>query len=218
MSDWLKEARKHRYIYVPRDATQDTLGLGKDLGLALARERRVRPTVLAVRKANVMHDPELTKQTIVTERNGSITDGGIVLVWCPRDKTMEKLQDLETSTIVLIEWLPGGMEAWAKLNRAYNVVTNEVMDAGLSEDVTEALERIVDAGYKGWNDSIAQGEVRSYLNHLVALGAYDRDLVLAYARQTKDESSVERLAKILDTIDASNAPAPASSSPRRLEL
>lgn len=218
MSGWLEEARKHRYIYVPRDATQDTLGPGKDLALALARQRSVPLTVLLVRKADVGNHPELAKQTIVTERSGSIADGGVVLVWRPRDKTMEKLQDLETSTIVLVEWLPGGMEAWAKLKRAYNVVTNEVMDAGLSEDVTEALERVVDAGYKGWHDSIAQGEVRSYLNDLVALGAYDRDLVLAYARQMKEEASVERLAKTLDTFDANNAPRPAPSSPRRLEL
>ena len=45
---------------------------------------------------------------------------------------------------------------------------------------------------------------------------YDRDLVLAYARQTEHESSIERLGKIIDKRDASRGSAPVSS--RRWEL
>lgn len=42
---------------------------------------------------------------------GYIDDGGVVLVWCPRPKTMEKLHHLEKSVVVLVEWIPGEMAA-----------------------------------------------------------------------------------------------------------
>jgi hypothetical protein len=54
------------------------------------------------------------------------------------------------------------------------------------------------------------------LDDLAGLGAYDRDLVLAYARQTKHESSVERLEKIIDRFDGTASAT--SAPPRRLEL
>ncbi|WP_278259364.1 hypothetical protein [Nocardioides convexus] len=80
----------------------------------------------------------------------------------------------------------------------------------------EILEGIVYEGYKGWTDDISERMVRSSLDDLVALGEYDRDLVLAYARQTKHESSIERLEKIIDKFGASRGVAHASS--RRWEL
>jgi hypothetical protein len=212
------EALKHRYVYVPRGEQKDTLQLGKllGLGLALAREHRARLTALSVQKSGATFHSELAKQTIVTERSGSVPDGGVVLAWCPRHKTMEKLQHLENSVIVLVEWIPGEMEAWAKLHQAYNIVTDEVMDAGLSDEATEILDHIVFEGYKGWTDSISERLVRSYLDDLAALGEYDRNLVLAYARRTKYESSIERLKKILDSFDTSVVGV--STTPRRWEL
>lgn len=216
MADRLNEALKHRYIYVPRGTEEDTLQLGKLLGLAVAREHRARLTVLSVQKSGATFHSELAKQTIVTERSGSVPDGAVVLAWCPRHKTMEKLQHLGRSVVVLVEWIPGEMEAWAKLKKAYNVVTGEVMGAGLGDEAVEVLDRIVFEGYKGWTDNISERLVRSYLDDLSALGAYDRALVLAYARQTKYESSVERLVKILDKYDATNVVA--SAVPRRWDL
>lgn len=47
MSDQLQEALKYQHIYVPRGKTKDTLGPGKQLGLAVARGHRARVTVLA---------------------------------------------------------------------------------------------------------------------------------------------------------------------------
>ncbi|MCG8150677.1 hypothetical protein GUY44_09315 [Pimelobacter simplex] len=173
-------------------------------------------TVVTVQKNGATHHPELAKQTIVTERSGSVDDGGVVLAWCPRHKTMEKLHHLKKSVVVLVEWIPGEMEAWAKLNQAYNVVTGEVMDVALSDQATQILESIVREGYKGWTDSISEPMVRSWLDDLAALGEYDRDLVLAYARQTKYEASIERLEKIIDKFTASRGVAPDTS--RRWEL
>lgn len=201
MADRLEQALKHRHIYVPRGTTKDTLQPGKLLGLAVARSHRVPLTVLAPQKNSATFHPELAKLTIVTERSGAVGDHGVVLAWCPRYKTMEKVQHLEKNVVVLVEWIPGEFEGWAKLHRAYNIVTGEVMDAGLSEEASETLERIVSEGYKGWTDSISERMVTSYVKDLVDAGSYDRDLVLAYARQTKHERSIERLEKILDSFD-----------------
>lgn len=216
MSDLMEKVLEHRYIYVPRGTEKDTLELGKKLGLAVARGHRARLTVLSVQKGGATHHAELAKQTIVSERSGYIQDGGVVLVWCPRHKTMEKLHHLENSVVVLVEWIPGEMEAWARFNGAYNVVTGEVMEAGLSEEAIEALEAIVFEGYKGWTDDISTRIVRSQLEALRAAGAYDRNAVLAYARQTKHEASVQRLEKILDGFEAKTSAPPVS--PRRLVL
>jgi hypothetical protein len=210
------EALKHRYVYVPRGEQKDTLQFGKLLGLSIARAHGVPLTVLSVQKSGATIHTELAKQAIVTERSGSLPDHGVVLAWCPRHKTMEKLQHLEKSVVVLVEWIPGEMEAWAKLKLAYNVVADEVMDVALSPEAVEILERIVFEGYKGWTDSISERLVRSYLVNLAALAEYDRELVLAYARQTKDESSVERLKKIIDAFDMSTPGA--SATPRRWAL
>lgn len=201
MSDRLQEALKHQYIYVPRGTERDTLALGKRLGLAVAREHGAHLTVLSVQKGGATHHAELAKLPIVTERSGSVPDGGVVLAWCPRHKSMEKLHHLEKSVVVLVEWIPGEMAAWARLHEAYDVVTDEVMELGLDEEAIELLGGIVAEGYNGWTKSTDIRMTKSYLEDLSKAGAYDRNLVLAYARQTKHEASVERLVKILDEFD-----------------
>ena len=203
MSDRLDEVLKHKHVYVPRGETKDTLQPGKLLGLAVARAHRVPLTVLAPQKNSARFHAELAKLGIVTERSGRVSDGGVVLAWCPRYKTMEKAQHLEKSVVILVEWIPGEFEGWAKLNQAYNVVTGEVMDAALSPEAVDVLDRLVFEGYKGWTDSISARMVTSYLRDLDDAGAYDRDIVLAYARQTKHEGSIERLQKLIDAFDAS---------------
>lgn len=200
----LEEALKHRYIYVPRGDVKDTLELGKKLGLAVAGAHRVPLTVLSVQKSGATHHPELAKLDIVSERSGRVSDGGVVLVWCPRHKTMEKLQHLTKSVVVLVECIPGEMEAWAKLRGAYNVVTGEAMDANLNADAKKALDAVVSEGYKGWTDDISARMVRRYLEELLQAGGYDRELVLAYPRQTKWEPAIQRLEKLLDKFEASN--------------
>jgi hypothetical protein len=206
MSDRLKEVLRHRYIYVPRGTQKDTLKPGKRLALAVARGRRVPLMVLAPQKNSATFHSELAKLTIVTERSGHVADGGAVLAWCPRYKTMEKAQHLEKSVVVLVEWIPGEFAAWAKLHRAYNMVTGEIMDAGLDAEAQKVLERIVFEGYKGWTDSISARVVTSYLKDLADADAYDRDILLAYARQTKHERAIERLQKIIDAFESSTTP------------
>lgn len=74
----------------------------------------------------------------------------------------------------------------------------------------------MDAGYKGWHDDIADRLTRRFLDDLAEADQYDHDLVLAYARQTKSERSINSLTKILDQFEASNAKmAAADTSPLR---
>jgi hypothetical protein len=127
----------------------------------------------------------------------------------------QQLRHLEKSVVVLVEWIPGEMEGWAKLNKAYNVVTGEVMESGPSEEATELLEGIVAEGYNGWTKSSDVRMTKSYLEDLSKAGAYDRELVLAYARQEKRETAIERLKKILDDFERT---LPSGDTPRRLVL
>lgn len=220
MSRALEELLEHRYIYVPRGTEKDTIQRGKALGLAVAREHRAHLTVVAPRRDSATHHPELAKLDIVTERSGYPQDGGVVLAWCPTYKAMEKVQQLEQSVVVLVEWIPGEFDAWARLHGAYNVSTGEVMDACLSLAVSEALEGIVDEGYNGWTKSTDEHMTLGFLEDLAASGAYNRELVLAYARQTKSEQNIERLKKILDKFETLHRPlqaAPDSGSPTSRE-
>ncbi|MBV6729839.1 hypothetical protein [Nocardioides daeguensis] len=100
-------------------------------------------------------------------------------------------------------------------NEAYNILTGEVMESGLDEETTKLLEGIVTEGYNGWTKSIDVKLTKSYLEDLSKAGAYDRDLVLAYARQVKHEASIERLVKILDDFEKN---LPSAAAPRRLVL
>lgn len=205
MPDQLDEVLKHRIIYVPRGTKKDTIQPGKRLGLAVARERRAHLTVLAPRRDSATFHPELAKLDIVTERSGYVDDSGVVLAWCPTYKVIEKIQQREKSIVVLVEWIPGEFDAWAKLVGAFNVVTGEVMDGGLSAEALEALEPIAYEGYNGWTKDTDELIPLRFLGDLATASAYDRELVLAYARETKSEHSVARLITILDRFEASRA-------------
>lgn len=204
MSDRLREALKHRYIYVPRGTTKDTIGPGKHLGLAVARAHGVPLTVVAPQRNSATCHPELSKLKIVTERSGHV-DGGVVLAWCPTHKVMEKVHALDETVVVLVEWIPGEFDAWAKLHGAYNVVTGEVMDAGLNEETMQVLERIVFEGYKGWHDDIAVRMTRGHLEDLATAGSYDRGVILAYSRRSKSDASIRKLARVLDDFEGASA-------------
>lgn len=199
MADTMKEVLKHQYIYVPR--VKDALNLGRQLALIVARARGTRLRVLAPQKNSATFHPELAKLEIVTERSGHLDDGGVILAWCPTHRAMEKTHHLDKSVIVLVEWTLGEFAAWAKLVGAYNVTTGEVMSAELSAEARKALEMIVYEGYNGWTKSTDQLMTMSYLEDLRAAGAYDRELVLAFARQTKWEGSIDRLKKIIDAFE-----------------
>lgn len=205
VTDQLDEVLKLRYIYVPRGEKKDTIQLGKPFGFAVAQGHGAHPTVVAARKASATFHPELARLDIVTERSGYPHDGGVVLAWCPTYKVMERIQHLEKSVVVLVEWTPGEFDAWAKLVGAYKVTTGDVMDAGLSADAMKALERIGYERYNGWTKSTDVQLTGSLLDDLAEAGAHDRELVLAFARHTKSESNVDRLKKIMDKFEASRA-------------
>lgn len=83
--------------------------------------------------------------------------------------------------MILIEPASIRFEAWAKLVGASNVVTGEVMDAGLNHDAREALQGIAWEGCNGWNDEITNTLTLSRLWQLKESGCYDRNIVRHYA-------------------------------------
>lgn len=206
MADTTTELLKHQYIYVPH--VKDALSLGKNLALTVARAHGTRLRVLAPQKNSATFHPELAKLEIVTERSGHLDDGGVILAWCPTYKAMEKTQHLDKSVIVLVEWIPGEFDAWAKLVGAYNVATGETMSADLSAEARRALEMIVYEGYNGWTNGTDRLMTMSYLDDLRSVGAYDRELVLAFARQTRWEGSIDRLRKIIDAFETKPVTSP----------
>lgn len=203
MSEIDPEYLKHQYLYLPWVEGLDSVGAGKALGLYVAQQHRARLTIVTVQKSNASFHSEFNKLPVVTERAGSVQDGGVVLAWCPTYKVMDKVHHLTKSIVVLVEWPTTRFEGWAKLVGAYNVVTRSVMGSGLSETGTKALEGIVWEGYNGWHDDIARHLTLKRLEELAADDGYDRELVLAYARREKSDYAIGNLVKILNTFEAS---------------
>lgn len=197
------EYLKHQYLYVPWIEGHDIIDAGKALGIYVAQHHKARLTIVCPLKSNANYHKEFAKLPIVTERSGQVADGGVVLAWCPTRKLMDKIHHLEKSIVVLVEWPTENFEAWAKLVGAYNVVTREVMSANLSDDAIKTLEGIVWEGYNGWDDSTAEILTTSRLRELDALGQYDRDIVIEYASQHRELTSIQRLERILDRFERS---------------
>lgn len=200
MTDITDELLKHRVIYIPwRDETP-LYQAGPAIAQYLAKAHRVPLSVLCITKNNA--PDELSRVPIVTERSGSLANGGVVLVFCPNYKLLSKLAHLSRSVIVMVEWPTENLSGWARLHGAYNLITQEEMAPGLSDQVRELLEQITFDGYKGWDDSIAVRITERHLADLLELGEYDRELVLAYCREERGERGIEKLYKILDRFDA----------------
>jgi hypothetical protein len=202
VDDIAEEVLRHQRIYMPWEEDSDTLEAGKELALHVASKRRARLTVVSVDRRSATYHDELSKLPIVTERSGTVEDGGVALAWCPTYKAMEKLRHLKRSVVILVECPPERFEGWARLVGAYNALTGEVMQSGLGEGSQEILKQIVFQGYKGWHNGIAERMTLSCLDDLAAGDGYDRELVLAYARMHRGGDAIERLQKILDKFEA----------------
>lgn len=197
------EYTKHQYLYVPwvEGNKVDTVEAGKAVGLYVAQQHKVRPTILCAQKSNAEWHDEFKKLDIVTERTGYVRDNTVVIAWCPTRKVMQKL-DGRKAIVVLVEWPGTRFDAWAKLVGAYNVVTQEVMDAGLNEEAKKALDGIVWEGYNGWSKETDRILTLSWLRKLDAAGGYDRDIILQHAAMERSLVSIDRLVKILDKFEA----------------
>ena len=194
---------KHQYLYVPWTNKFDSFGVGKALARHVANHFRARITVVCPQKSNAQWHDELAKLPIVTERTGTVVDGGVVLAFVPTRKVMAKAHHLSKSIVIMVEDPSERFEAWARLVGAYNVLTRKVMSAGLTDAGAKALDGVVWEGYNGWHDSIAEMMTSKHLKDLVELGEYDRAIVLEYAAQRKGEYALNRLEKILDTFERS---------------
>ncbi len=203
MSEIDPEYLKHQDLYVPWIEGKDTIAVGKALGLYVARQHKARLTVVCATKQNASYHDEFKKLTIVTDRSGTVVEGGVVLAWCPTRKVMDKVHHLEKSVVILVEWPTENHSAWAKLVGAYNVATREVMKSGLTEAGMKALEGVVWEGYNGWHDDIAATMTTVRLKELAESDDYDRDIVTAYASKHRGQHALQRLEKILDKFERS---------------
>ncbi|MDK8172259.1 hypothetical protein QP735_06910 [Curtobacterium citreum] len=198
MANDTSEHLRSGHFYVPWSNEEDRTTLGKALALDVAEARGEPLTVLTALKSDAEEHDEFKGLTIVSERDGVIPDGGVVLAWCPTLKAMEKTYQLRASTLVVVEWSSPRLSGWAKLNDARNAVTSELMTSGLRNDGRQLLHEIVQEGYRGWHDSIAYRRTEALISDLRKLGQYDRSVVLAYARQARGRRGIGNLKRVLD--------------------
>jgi hypothetical protein len=189
----------HQYIYVPWIDEHPIYEIAAPLALHLQKHFHAPLTVVCQQKSGV---PELLrKSAVVTERSGDVRDGGIVLVYCPSNKLMDKISRLEKSIVVLVEWANTSHSGWAKLHEAFDVSNERLMESDLNDGARKTLDAIVFEGYNGWNDRISEISTHRLLRDLTDAGGYDREVVLAFARVQRGESGIQRLYKLLDEFD-----------------
>lgn len=193
------EVLTHQFIYVPWVDDKPVYQNTPQLALYLQRKHHARLTVVCNMKSNAPDG--LGRVPVVTERSGSVVDGGVVFAYCPTYKLMSKITRLKKSIIMVVEWPTESHEGWARLVGAYNVVTGAVMSTNLTDEGRKELDGILFEGYNGWHDNIAERLTISHLEKLAALGQYDRDVVLAHVRREKNEDSVKSFIKILDQFE-----------------
>ena len=197
------EFLRHQYFYIPWADTvapaPEPFQLAAPLAVHLEQHYQARLTVVTIQKSTA---PELVRnRTIVTERSGTVVDGGVVLAYVPSYRVMEKIMRLSKSVVVLAEWSTESHAGWAKLVGAFNPLTQSVMGA-VDEPTRELLKAIVFDGYNGWNDDIAARMTLRHLRDLQDAGGYDREVVEAYARMERGEHGITRLYGILDRFEA----------------
>lgn len=197
------EQLNYQYFYVPWDTQERKSQLAVQIAQHLKQHYGVPLTEVVALKSNL--PDELARCASVSERRGCARDGGAVLAFYPSYEAMAKVQHLTESIVIGLEWPTEPLHGSARLHEAYNVVTGEVMSSKLTDASRETLDRIVFEGYKGWHDDIAERMTLRFLGDLATASAYDRELVLAHAGETKSEHSVARLITILDRFEASRA-------------
>ncbi|MFZ4895045.1 hypothetical protein ACL9RL_11380 [Plantibacter sp. Mn2098] len=134
---------KHQYLHMPWVESKGIVVAGKALGLYVVRQRKTGLTIACATKQSTSSHPEFVKLPNVTECSGGVVDGGVVIAWCPSREVMENVHHLKKSVVILFEWPSENHAAWAKLIGAYNVVTQQVMNPGLTDAGLKALEGVV---------------------------------------------------------------------------
>ena len=75
------EVLKHQYIYVPWVEDKPVYQHSPQLALYLKMKHQARLTVVSPQMSNI---PDVLKKVpSVTERSGSVVDGGVVFAYCP---------------------------------------------------------------------------------------------------------------------------------------
>ena len=193
------ELLRHQYIYVPWAQEKPIYKAGAGLAQLIASHHRARLTIASPTKSTIPDD--MARLPYVTDRVGAVPDGGVVLAYLPSEKTMEKISQLASSIVVLVEAPTEDHSGWARLHGAYNVSTGEVIAADLDDAAEKLLAAIVFEGYNGWNDDIAERITLAKLTTLREAGQYDRALVLAYAREHERAGALDALTRILDAFE-----------------
>lgn len=204
MVELTEELLRHKYIFVPWGG-RSTVEDGKRVGLYVHSRLGGGLTVVCPYRKGVANHDELAKLPVVTQRSGQVPDGGVVLAFRPSHKVMEKVYGLDDSVVVLVEGPTWRFNGWARLVGAYNPVTGQLMESGLSAEGVQILDDIAE-GYNGWDDSTSEQLTLGRLADLAAADGYDRELVLASARMNYTSvGAMMRLERILTRFEAGQA-------------
>lgn len=182
MKDIHPQYLRQRNIYVPFKPEEESLELGKLIAQYNANERRLQLTVVAESRQSA-EASELGDAEIVTERRGQVSDGGVVLAWCPTHKTMRLLDELQDSIVVVVEFAEPSLKGWAKDVGAYNVFAQSVMTSKITDAGAELITQITTHGYKGWKTDSARAATMELLRELDDIGELEPPVLLERARR-----------------------------------
>ncbi len=198
-----------QHFYIPWDRERPAHKLGVPLARRL-QQAHDRPITIAC--PDMANAPIRTVATsVVTERDGTVTDGSIVLAYCPSHRLARKFVHLTDSLIIVAEWHTASYLGWAKITAALNITTGQTHHDGLTNAGRRAVDQIVACGDLSWTDTPAHNTVDTCLNHLTALGELAPDVISAHARHHWGADPVRTLDKLINNYLGRPRPTPPAS-------
>ncbi len=191
----------HDHLYLPWVPEKPVYQAAVPLTTRLHAHHPGRPLTVVCPQSR--HAPvRLVGATVVTEREGAVQDGGVVLVYRPTYRLVRKFAQLTDSIVVLVEWQEPSFEGWARSVGAFNVVSGRVEGPRMSETGRRCIDDVIAYGDRGWQDEPARHATEVELRKLQKAGLYDRELILALARNVRGESAIVTLSRLMDQVEA----------------
>jgi len=178
-----------RVLYVPWSVESVTTAAG--LALELCDKTHARGLVV-VDQMTVIPD-ELRAWPHRTLRTRTvITADDVLAIIRPSYDLFAQVRVPENGFAVVAEDPSDPLSGWAEFTGARNMVTDEILTADVDDPTQDALDELVDSGYKGWTDERSIARARNAAGELRALGL-SKTQVLGYLLSGPTSGRYDRL-------------------------
>jgi hypothetical protein len=172
-------------------AAAESVTAAAELALELRDETHTRGLVVADQMTVIPDELRSWPHRTLKTRT-AIAHDDVVAVIRPSYDLLIQVRMPENGFVVVAEDPSDPLGGWAGFIGARNMVTGEVLTGDVDEAVQEALDELIDSGYKGWTDERSKVHARNAGETLRALGL-SRTQILGYVLSRPMTRQYDRL-------------------------